>query len=128
MNDLTISPDIVDEIRQLFVEGEFNHRWMLIETYHRVGEIICGIKRNRQEVLQGLAPQVNKSVRSLTYAAKLYETYPSLDDLPEGKNISWNKIVHKYLTANSSCEHKPEEIEIISFQKCKSCGKHLGKA
>lgn len=129
MADLQISESTVDEIRQIFTEGEFNHRMALIETYHAVGKVICGINANRSDLLQALAPQVGKSVRSLWYATKFYDMYPDLDMLPEGKNVSMNKIITKYLTTSKQdeCIHGEELIEIISFKKCKGCGKHLGK-
>lgn len=129
MADLQVSENIVEEIKQIFTEGEFNHRWSLIETYHEVGKIICKVKANRSDLLQALAPQVGKSVRSLWYASKFYETYPELDRLPEGKNVSMNKIITKYLTTSKQdeCTHTEELIEIISFKVCKGCNKHLGK-
>lgn len=127
MSDLQISQEVIDEIHETIIEGEFNHRWTLIETYHRVGQIICGINANRTDVLQSLAPRVGKSVRSLWYATKFYETYPSLDALPEGKNVSMNKIITKYLTTSKQEECQHEHREVVSFEVCKDCKKHLGK-
>lgn len=129
-NEIIISDETVDEIHQLFTEGEFNSRWGLIETYHAVGRLInTRLQGNRNDLLQVLAPQVGRSVRTLWYAVKLYETYPDLNTLPEGKNVSMNKIITKYLTTSKQeqCLHSEEQVEIISFKKCKSCGQHLGK-
>lgn len=122
-----VSDNLADEIKQILTEGEFSSRWTLIETYHKVGEVICGVNANRTELLQGLAQKVGRSMRTLWYAAKFYETYPDLGKLPEGKNVSMNKIVTKYLTApnGENCTH--EKKKIISFEKCEDCGKHLGK-
>lgn len=125
MADLQIREDLVDEIKQLIVEGEFNSRWTLIETYHAVGKAIASVNVNRSDLLQGLAPKVGKSVRTLLYAVKFYEMYPDLQNLPEGKNISMNKIITKYLTEpkNKECLH--ENVITISFDKCEDCDKKV---
>lgn len=130
MNNKIVVPDnLLDEIQGLFTEGEFNSRWTLIETYHEVGRIICTrLNGNRTDILHAIAPQIGKSVRSLWYATKFYETYPDINALPEGKNITWNKIVTKHLTATTQKEKcKHEHREIVSFEKCEDCGENLGK-
>lgn len=127
MADLQISPEIIEELQGLLTEGEFNHRWMLVETYHEVGRIICSINANRTDVLHSLAPRVGKSVRSLWYATKFYEVFPDLNTLPEGKNISWNKIIRTHLTTSKQDECTHENKEVISFEVCKDCKKNLGK-
>ena len=126
---LPISESVLDEIQQILTEGEFTSRWSVIETYHKVGLIINSIKRERTELLQTLAPKVGKSVRTLWYAAKLAEVYPDLNRLPEGKNVSMNMIITKYLTTSKQevCKHPEEKVEIVSFKRCKDCGRHLGK-
>lgn len=126
---MKLSESLIEEVQQIFTEGEFTSRWTLIETYHKVGEIIAGVNSNRADLLQALAPQVGRSVRTLWYAVKFYETYPDLNILPEGKNVSMNQIITKYLTTSKQdiCKHDPDKIEIIKFKKCKDCGKHLGK-
>lgn len=130
MSEIRISDEFLDEIKLLFVEGEFNHRWTLIETYHTVGQMICTrLQGNRGELLQALSPQIGKSVRTLWYATKFYDTFPDLNMLPEGKNISMNKVITKYLTTSKQeeCTHPEDHIETISFKVCKDCKKHLGK-
>lgn len=130
MSQIRISDDLVEEIQQAFTEGEFASRWGLIETYHAVGQMICTkLQGNRSELLQAIAPQVGRSVRTLWYATKFYDTYPDLQALPEGKNISMNKIITKYLTTSKQeeCTHPEEKVDIISFKVCTECKKHLGK-
>lgn len=126
---MEISNTLLEEIQGLLIEGEFNSRWALIETYHEVGKIICNnFEGNKTELLKTLSPKVGKSVRSLWYATKFYENYQTLDSLPEGKNITWNKVVTKYLTTpkeKGKCEHLHREV--ISFEKCEDCGQNLGR-
>lgn len=128
-NQTKIPEDFIEELKAAFIEGEFSSRMTLIETYHVVGKMICTqLQGSRNELLHELSPKVGKSVRSLWYAAKFYEVYPDLQLLPEGKNVSMNKIITKYLTTSKQeeCTHPEDQIEIISFKKCKSCGSHLG--
>jgi len=49
--------------------------------------------------VQDLAQNLGQSERTLYYALQAYDKYPKLDKLPEGKNITWNKLITKYLPA-----------------------------
>jgi hypothetical protein len=116
-NKLTTN-DFIDELRQIFVEGEFAHRWALIETYHKAGELIVsqGIDN-----LQDVAQSIGRSERTLYYAVKFYEKFPDINIFPEGKNISWNKIVTTYLPdTKRDIEHEHQPITI-----CSSCKKRI---
>lgn len=126
---MKVSEDLIDEVKQTFTEGEFNSRWELIQAYHKVGSLIKDVNRETSQVIYELAPRVGKSVRALWYAVKFVELYPSLNLLPEGKNVSMNQIITKYLSNSKQemCEHAKEDIEVIKFRKCIGCGKHLGK-
>mgnify|MGYP001297248021 CR=1 FL=1 len=53
---------------------------------------------------------LNKSERSLWYAVQMYDMFPEyrrIEELPEGKNLSMNKLITKYLTDGKK-EEKPE--------------------
>lgn len=119
--DFTISDDFVEDIKALIVEGEFNARWVLIETYHEVGRKIleeCEVNEYPvSKFTEGLSVKIGRNERTLWHAIKFYKKYPDINKLPEGKNISWNKIVTKYLTAKNEkeCEHNP----IIICSKCR---------
>ena len=97
---------LVDDCKAIITEAVFTSRWALVEGYHLLGERIATdsdyIKWEQNKagaVLQDLAKDLNISGRTLYYALQFYEKYPSLDIVPEGKNISWNKIITKYLPA-----------------------------
>jgi hypothetical protein len=100
---------LVDECKDIITETIFTSRWALVEGYHKLGERIredCprhkkGMNYQGEigELLQGLAVILKTSERTLYYAIQFYDKYPSLDNVPEGKNISWNKIITKYLPA-----------------------------
>lgn len=115
-----------EELKQLIVESQFNSHWMLIEAYHKAGGIVLALENHpdnnlgKDELVQALAQKIGKSERTLQYAVKFKQTYPELNDLPVGKNITWNKVVTKYLTTpkvKEPCvEHKPLVICIVCRQ------------
>lgn len=97
---------LVDDCRAIITEAVFNSRWALVEGYHALGErIVTDTEYKKWEqgkaggVLQDLAKDLRVALRTVYYAIKFYELYPRLDKVPEGKNISWNKIITKYLPA-----------------------------
>ncbi len=101
---------LVDEIKNTITEAIHNSRWFLVEGYWTVGKLIREDFTGRQleKRLQTLAGDVGIAERTLWYALAFYDKYPELDELPEGKNITWNKIITKYLP-----EPKEEPIEVI---------------
>lgn len=105
---------LIDDCKSIITETIFNSRWALVEGYHKLGERIReekGLGKWSQNesggVLQGLAKDLNISTRTIHYALQAYDKYPSLDKVPEGKNITWNKLITKYLPAP-----KENKIEI----------------
>ena len=94
---------LVDDCKAIITEAVFNSRWALVEGYHALGERIV-TDENYQKAAKGnlsswqdLANNIGISCRSVRYAIQFYEKYPQLDLVPEGKNITWNKIITKYL-------------------------------
>ena len=49
------------------------------------------------EVIKRIANAVGKSRQTIQYSIQFVSKYKSLDELPEGKNITWHKIVNNYL-------------------------------
>lgn len=121
MNNLAviITNEQIEELRAIFVEAEFNSRIELIKGYHEAGKLLSEVKGAN---LQELARQIGRSERTLYYAAKLYERYPDLNLLPEGKNISMNKMITKYLTIKEAKEHEHKPITI-----CSGCKERLDR-
>ena len=99
---------LVDELKDCIIEKTFTSRWELIDCYHQVGIRILQENDNferakiyGQEILQRLAKSLGKSQRTLAYAVKFAGLYPDLNALPEGKTVSWNHVINKYLTDNT---------------------------
>ena len=94
---------LVDDCKAIMTEGIFNSRWTLLETYHQLGErIVTDNNFDRKEVygkkiIAGLRESLRTSESTIWRAVQFYEKYPQLETVPEGKNISWNKIITKYL-------------------------------
>lgn len=95
---------LVDECKEIITEAVFTSRWALVEGYWTLGKRIR-TDLNWDKFSQGLytsqdlANAIGISERTLDYALQTYDKYKKLDLIPEGKNISWNKLITKYLTA-----------------------------
>jgi hypothetical protein len=112
--------ELVDEIRAINTEHVFQSRWILVEGYWKIGKLIVDSPLGSLEALQGLANDTQMSERTLYYARKMYLTYPDIQSLPEGKNITWNKIITKYITEKKvQEEHEHTPITICSMCKQK---------
>jgi site-specific DNA-methyltransferase (adenine-specific) len=104
---LTGLPDwyasLAEDCRAILTEAVFTSRWALVEGYWLLGQRIVTdehyqefAKGNKSSV-QDLARNIGQSERTIYYAVQFYTKYTQLDTVPEGKNITWNKIVTKYL-------------------------------
>src|SRR3990170_1228164 len=98
---------LIEDCKAIIVEAVFNSRWALVEGYHQVGERIVTDKnfqkyaKGNYSSFQGLGKNLGIAVSTIYYAVQFYEKYPDLSQVPEGKNISWNKIITKYLPERS---------------------------
>ena len=111
--------EVAEEIKAILIEAEFTARWGLIEATHEVGKLILGLEGERTQLLQAIAVRVGRSERSLWYAVKFAEKYKNVNDLPEGKNISMNQVIKKYLTDSSKPEEVCQHVPIIICAKCR---------
>ncbi len=94
---------LIEDCKDIITEAVFTSRWALVEGYHMLGERIVTDNnlqwhaKGNESYLQGLADNIRTSLRTLHYAVQFYQKYPRLDAVPEGKNITWNKLITKYL-------------------------------
>jgi len=110
---------LLEQIKATIIEAVHNSRWSLIEGYHNVGKLIreeANPQENTTKLLSDVAVKTGISERTLWRALACYDKYPKLDTIPEGKNISWNKLITKYLPHKGS---EPKHKELI----CPHCGK-----
>jgi len=109
---------MAEEVDSIFCEAVFNSRDFLIKGYWEVGNRIREFKKGEvTELLQNLALDINKSERTLWYAVSLYDKFPEykkIEQLEEGKNLSMNKLITKYLGGEQK-EKKDQEF------RCPQC-------
>ena len=97
---------LVGDVKAIITERIYRSRQEVIECWYEVGARIStdpnyqkyaiGNKRAQKK----LAQDIGKSVTSLYYATQFYKKFPefnALNSLPDGKNLSWHKIVKNYL-------------------------------
>ncbi len=113
--ELTLS--LVEDCKAILTEGVFNSRWELIICYHKLGERINSEKLEGvygQKTVSHLAQSLNTSRRTLYRACQFAEKYPDVNLLPDGKNISWSKIITNLL---------PETVSAPKEKRCPTCGR-----
>jgi len=117
---------LVDECKAIITEATFNSRWALVEGYWNLGKRIREDNdfkehaKGNQSSVQDLGKNLGISSSTIYYALQAYDKYPDQDLIPEGKNISWNKLIKKYLP-----EKNTEEVEIETTEfanHCPRCG------
>ena len=116
--------ELADQIEELATEGIFNSRWMLLQTYHGIGHLILDNENYKRyshgngQILTDLSELCGVHVRDLQRSIQFATKYPDMNALPEGKNISWNKVITKYLP-DTPPEEKPEP------ETCPTCGQAI---
>ena len=121
--------NLVDDCRTIIVERGYRARMEIIEGYHELGERIetdVNFKKwsnLRGEAIRQLANDIRLSYASLYYAIQFYNKWPELsnafESFTEGKEISWFKIVNKYLPETK--ENKTE-LPLAQYVECPKCG------
>jgi len=89
--------ELVEDCKAIITEAVFTSRWALVEGHWHIGERLRADENFSTKLLQDLAVNIGISERKLWYAVQLYDKFPQLDSVPEGKNISMNKLITKYL-------------------------------
>lgn len=104
--------ELIDDCRSIITEAIFTSRWTLVRGYHQLGERILEendnfkrIKIYGEKITSRVSQSLGTSKRTIERSIQFAKTYPNLDKVPEGKNISWHKICNKYLP-------KSKEIKI----------------
>lgn len=104
-----------DQIHELATEGIFNSRWLLLETYHGIGRLILDNENYKRyshgngRILTDLSELCGVHERDLRRSIQFVTKYPDINTLPDGKNISWNKVITKLLP-DAPPEEKPEPV------------------
>ena len=114
---------LVEQINATITEAVHNSRWFLIEGYWNIGKLIREEVNPKEgkfttQLLTDLSVVVNLSKRTLWRALACFDKYPDIQQIPEGKNISWHKLITKYLPETTKPEREPK----VTIRKCSECG------
>lgn len=104
---------LLDEIKGTLVEKSFEERMAKIEMYHTVGQLLRTSNRDITALTKEVSKDLSLSERSLWFAVKFYDEYPTLDELPDGKACSWNKV-KKLLSGGDT---KEDTIDLSKIAK-----------
>lgn len=95
---------LIDDCKAIITETGFISRWALVEGYHTLGQRILdendSFKREKiygKEIVQCIAQSLGKSKRTLFQAIQFARTYPDLNDVPFGKDLSWYRVCNELL-------------------------------
>lgn len=101
----------------IYKEAQNQSRMLVVEAHHQIGQTIMSLP-TKYSAVQDLARLTQMSERSLYLSAQFYNKYPNFDKVPEGKAISWTRIVTKYLP-----EKQKEEVKQCDHKwLCTKCG------
>lgn len=95
--------DLVEECTNAFVESNYAERWDKVEGYHTIGTLILeGLqledrkKTYGDQIVKRVAKSIKVSPRTVYNMVEFAKKFPDLALLPDGKNVSWTKIVKGY--------------------------------
>jgi hypothetical protein len=83
--------ELAEEIDACITEHVFLSRQTLLEGYHHVGKLILEARASKK--LDTIALYAPVRAKTLFYCTELAKRYPDLNSLPDGKNVSWHKIM-----------------------------------
>lgn len=87
----------IEDCKAIITEGSFSSRWAEIEKWHELGKAICEEKDFTLKDISILSENIDIDEQEILMAIIFYKKFPDLSMIPEGKNISWNKIIEDYL-------------------------------
>jgi hypothetical protein len=79
----------MEELDAMLTEAIHNHRWVLLEGYWNLGKAVVKQKLDIEKV----ALACRQRPKTVHYSVELYKAYPNLNSLPDGKVVSWYKIM-----------------------------------
>jgi len=93
---------LIDELRDIIVEGVTGVRERVIEMKWQIGDRL--LEEGEEKItplLKRVSVEIRLSERDLWHCLAFRKKYPTLkemwDTVPEGKNISWHKLVNNYI-------------------------------
>lgn len=127
---------LIEDCRDTIVEKRFIIAEELIKMKWEIGDRILEDTEKFEEmgisgrqIIVTVSKALNCSERELYRCIQFRKKYPDLNNLPEGKAITWHKIVNQYLSdkprddddPEGDCSHQMVEISI----RCATCRERL---
>ena len=104
---------LLEDCEAIKTEMYFVSRWSIVEGYWNLGKRILEeygrfkkLGLSEKEIRSYMTRDTSLSDRTIRRAIQFAKKYPDINLIPEGKNISWNKIVNKYLPGKKEKEMK----------------------
>lgn len=83
---------LIEDCRAIITEHVFSSRWSLVEGYHLLGKRLREEDASVTSNVKQLAKDLEVSERTIWTAVQFFDHYPDINSLPDGKNISMNKV------------------------------------
>lgn len=112
-SEITLLPaeNWLQDLKEYWVETEFNAQMDLLECYHEVGKRI--VEAGHTDKVEEIASYLGRSKSTVYRTVQFYNKYPDINTLPEGKAITWRKVVQKYLPEKSRTRAKDYKIDLL---------------
>lgn len=115
---------LITECDSCLTEAESTAKATIVEAWHYVGECIRkfeGVEISK--LVKRVADDIQRSERAVWLGVQIYDKYPDLNSLPEGKNISLRKLQRVYLLGIDAEECKHEKVRELRI--CAKCEKRI---
>ena len=130
--------DLAEQLKLLLSESQLSASHFIIEVNHKIGELIVNNPLYKKHshgsgrFIKQLAVAANKSEQHLYLCIKFYEKYPEVSNAletlqPDEKKLTWRHVAATLFDTEEKdeCEHAPENLYIVKFQCCRSCGTRI---
>lgn len=114
---------LVEHCRAQLVETFVAAQQTLIEGYHELGTMILKERKNFErfdfyghQIIEKVAKDIGKGRTTVYDAVRVAKKFPTMDEinrLPDGKALTWRKLVRQYLPDKNTL---PESTEIVMAQ------------
>lgn len=127
--------DLVDQCKTILVERQFNARYEYMASRWEVGQLVSEFyeAHKRDGMFANLSEQLGIGESELYRCVQFFKKFPALDwdsamrSLPEGKNLSWNKVKTDLLPESTSPQKRRRDIEGAIKYCCNCVGKQWTK-
>jgi frataxin-like iron-binding protein CyaY len=95
--------ELAERVKAAITETIYSASMTLIEGKHKIGEEVATdplykkYSKGAGQLIKDIAQKINRSEQDLYFCVQFYKKYPvlskALETLPEGKKISWGKII-----------------------------------